>query len=736
MKRIVILGGGYAGVHAGKILHKAFRKNEDVSVTLIDKHSYHTLMTELHEVAGGRVDEDSVRINYDRIFANRSVNVVQDKIIGLDPVKQELKSESETYVYDYLIVAVGAESTDFNIPGVKEHGFPLWSFDNAVRIREHVQDKFREASKEGDENKRRKMLTFTVAGSGFTGIEMLGELIEWLPLLCEKYGVNKDEYSLINVEGLSKILTMIPDKPRAKAQKYLEKKGVRLILKALITEVKEGSFKLKNGTEIETDTLIWTCGVCGSKQGGDWGLTVGHVERLRVDETMRTPEYRNVFVAGDLHWAVENERPVPQIVEAAEQTAAVAAKNIIFDITGKGQEHTFKSNFHGFMVSIGGRYGVSHTAGISLSGIPAMALKHLVNCYYLHTVCGLNGWFRYLKHEIFEMHNRRTLIGGFVSGKVQGLWAVPLRMWLGLMWFFEGLNKIGEGWLNKAKGSSSSWMFSPGVLQRGMPGYSEADSVVEVTVEAAGDALSAATAAAETAVEPVAAAAADAVSAASDTATAAVEPVVEAAADAVTAASDTAAAAVEPVVKAAADAVTAASDIAAAAVEPVVEVVADAVTAATAGAAETAGAVAEAAGRAWGVFWDLDKAVIPWGSGFVTWFREVFMDSIASHIDYTVFQTMVVGVECLIGLALIGGLFTFPAAGVSIIMCFVFIFSGLFSWSQVWFIFAAFLLLGGAGRTLGLDYWVQPWLKKWWNRTGLAKSSYLYFDEPGFKKRG
>ena len=685
MKRIVILGGGYAGVHAAKILHKAFKKDSDVTVSLIDKNSYHTLMTELHEVAGNRVGEESVRISYDRIFSNKSVKVIQDKIVGLDPVKQVLRSETENYPYDYLIVGVGAESTDFNIPGVKEHGFPLWSFDDAVRIKEHIQQKFREASKEGDESKRRKMLTFTVGGSGFTGIEMLGELIEWLPLLCDKYGISKDEYSLINVEGLSKILTMIPDKPREKAQKYMEKKGVRFMLKSLITEVRKDSFTLKTGEVIETDTLIWTCGVCGSKQGGDWGLTVGHVERLRVDETMRTPEYRNVFVVGDLHWLLEDERPVPQIVEAAEQTAAVAAKNIIHEITGKGVEQRFKSNFHGFMVSIGGRYAVSHTAGISLSGIPAMAIKHLVNCYYLHTVCGVNGWFKYLKHEIFQIRNKRSLFGGLIAGKVQGLWAVPLRMWLGLMWFFEGLNKAGEGWLNRAKGSSSTWMFSQGILQRGMPGYGEA-------------------------------AAADAVTAASDEMAAAAEPVVEVVADAVTAASDEMAAAAEPVVEAVADAVTAASDEMAAAAEPVVEAVAEAV-------------------RSWAPFWNLDKSVIPWDSAFVTWFREVFMDGIASHLDFLWFQGMVVTVECLIGLALIGGLFTFPAAGVSIIMCFVFIFSGLFSWAQVWFIFAAFLVLGGTGRTLGLDYWVQPLLKKWWNGTSLAKRSYLYTGEPRRKKK-
>ena len=264
-----------------------------------------------------------------------------------------------------------------------------------------------------------------------------------------------------------------------------------------------------------------------------------------------------------------------------------------------------------------------------------------------------------------------------------------------------------------------------------MPGYgasaqAAAETVVETAADAAADAVTAASgasgadwgaaeAAAETVVEAAADAAADAVTAASGAsgadwgaAEAAAETVVEAAADA------------------AADAVTAASGASGAdwgAADSVVD-----------GVVETVVDAAGEAVRSWAPFWDLDKAVIPWASGFVTWFREFFMDGIASHIDFLWFQGMVVAVECLIGLALIGGLFTFPAAGVSIIMCFVFIFSGLFSWSQVWFIFAAFLMLGAAGRTLGLDYWVQPWLKKWWNGTALAKRTYLYTGEPRRKR--
>lgn len=650
MTKILILGGGYAGVHAAKKFHKTFKKNKDVQILLIDKNHHHTLMTELHEVAGERVPEDSVRVSFDRIFAGTTVKVIQDEIVKLDPDLKKLYSHTNEYEYDYLLMGTGAESTDFGIPGVKEHSLPLWSFNNAIHIREHIQHMFFKAAHEKDPEKRKVYLTFVVAGSGFTGVEMLGELIENIPLLAAKYKVDNDEVQLINVEAMGNILNMIPEKPRAKAKRYMEKKGVKILLKSPIIKAEKESLTLKDGTVINCGTLIWTCGIKGSSFGKTSGLTIGHVDRLRVDKTMKCPDFDNIFIAGDAIWLMEDEKPVPQIVEAAEQTAAVAVHNITREITSKGEVKEFKSNFHGFMVSIGGRYAVSYTGGVALSGMAAMALKHFVNVYYLQTLAGVNAWWKYLVHEIFNIKNNRSFLGGLIAGKINGLWALPIRLWLGLMWVIEGANKIGEGWFNFEKGSSSFWMFSKGIIQAGLPQVADAGSAAS---------------SAESTMETI---------------PAVTETVVEA--------------------------VSAASE-----------------------------SVAETVTTSWGPIWDTAGTILSWDNPLVTWFRQTFMDGIAAHISFQFFQVMVVSVEIALGLALIGGLFTFPAAGVSIIMCIVFILSGLFSWNQLWFIFAAVLLLGGAGRNTGLDYWVMPWIKNWWNGTSFAHKTYLYTGEPKTKKK-
>ncbi|MDY0244274.1 MAG: NAD(P)/FAD-dependent oxidoreductase, partial [Sphaerochaeta sp.] len=463
-KQIVILGGGYAGVHAAKALHKAFKKQKDkVEITLIDKNRHHILMTELHEVAGNRVDEASVKISFDRIFSGKMVRVVQDKITSIDFEKQVLAGERSTYSYDQLLISTGAQTADFNIPGVKEHAFYLWSLEDALKLRTHIESTVRKAVKEADEEKRKQMLTFVVAGGGFTGVELIGELTEWLPILCKKHGIDfKKEVRLINCEGLGNILNMLPEKPREKAVKRMEKKGVEIMLNSLITNVEADRFTTKNGDVIKTETLVWTCGVRGTEFCERLPLTDGKIGRKAVNEFMQSPDHNNVYLAGDGMWFIEDNRAVPQIVEAAEQTAKTAADGIIYTIKQElGLKATppkpYKSNFHGYMVSIGGTYAVSHTAGISLSGFFAMALKHLVNLYYQSGVCGVNAIWGYIKHEILEVKDRRSLIGGMATYKVPSYWTVFLRMYLGVMWLIEGIGKINKGWLTDTTGSKVYW---------------------------------------------------------------------------------------------------------------------------------------------------------------------------------------------------------------------------------------------------------------------------------------
>ena len=652
-KNILIIGGGYGGIAAAKKLAKRYKSDGNISITLVDRNPFHTLMTELHEVAGHRVEPDSVRVPYAKVFGAAKVRVSLDTIVSIDFAGNQARSATRTYDYDYLVLGSGAEPEFFGIPGVRENAFTLWSYDDAMKLRRHIEDVFEQALAEPDRLKRQRMLTFVVAGAGFTGIEMAGELLEWRDTMCAKWLVPQSEVRVAVVEALPNILPMLEADLRDKVSWYMKQHGAELLTSTPIVGAGPGVVNLKDGSSLETATFIWTAGVRGCAFAESLDLAKGpfgrfessgaeppkrnRAGRLLVTEEIRSADYPNVFPVGDNLWFVENEKPLPQIVETAIQTGETAAHNIIAAIDGH-EAKSFKSDYHGFMVSVGGKYAVSNAMGIKLSGFFAMAMKHMVNLHYLISVAGFNQCWEYIKHEFLDMRQGRSFVRSFGAYKTRGYWLLPLRLWLGLMWVFEGINKIGEGYLRWGEGSKSGWMFSSGVAQAG--------TVV-----------------------------------------------------------DQAAAATDDLFGGAGDLFGGAAT--------------DAVSAAT-----------EVVDSTFAGVWDFTSPILDLNGALATWVRTTFMDSMMAHIPFQFFQLMIVLTEIGIGLALMGGLFTWWAAAASIVMCIVFSLSGLFRWNQVWFIFAGFLMLGGAGRAFGLDCWVVPLFKKWWNGAGFARRRHWYLDGP------
>ena len=225
---IIILGAGYGGVTAAQTLHKKLKKHPDSTITLIDRNSYHTLLTELHEVAGNRIDEDALEIDLERIFSSTRVNVIQDEINDIDFENQILSSEDHQYSYDYLIMGAGSKPSHCGVEGVAEHAFTLWSMDDANSIKKHVEKCMQEARITNDPAERKELLSFAVAGGGFTGVEMVGELIEWLDDYSKEYNIPRDEIEIYNFEGLDQILPNLSDELVEKAMNYMRDNGVNV----------------------------------------------------------------------------------------------------------------------------------------------------------------------------------------------------------------------------------------------------------------------------------------------------------------------------------------------------------------------------------------------------------------------------------------------------------------------------------------------------------------------------
>ncbi len=449
-QNIVVVGAGYAGVSATKFLAKKFKKDTDVTITLIDRHSYHTMMTELHEVAGGRVEPEAIQYDLQRLFSRKkNVKLVTDTVTGIDKETKVVKTLAGSYPFDQLILGMGGEPNDFGTPGVKENGFTLWSFDDAVKIRHHIEATVAKAAIEPDAEVRKAMLTFVVCGSGFTGIEMVGELIDWKDRLAKDAKIDPDEITLMVVEAMPTILNMLSRNDAAKAERYLEKKNVQLLLNSPIVEVAADHIKLKDGSEVPTHTLIWTAGVKATSDAADFGLEAARGSRLVANEYMQAKGYedKNIYIIGDLVYYEETPNtPTPQIVQAAEQTGHTAAANIVADIKG-GEKHAFKGNYQGFMVSIGAKWGVANLFDkIHLSGFLAIIMKHIVNLKYFFDIRSGYYMFQYIMHEIFHIKDDRSVARGHTSRYGNVLWSVPLRVFYGMVWLVESMKKIvGNG---------------------------------------------------------------------------------------------------------------------------------------------------------------------------------------------------------------------------------------------------------------------------------------------------
>lgn len=450
MKKIVVLGGGYGGVLTAKKLAKKFKKASDVEITLIDRKPYHTLLTELHEVAANRVEEDSVKIDLKKIFAGRNVNVVLDEVDTIDFEGKKLNAKKNTYDYDYLVIGTGCKPSYFGIPGAEENAFPLWSFENAVHLREQIRGMFMKAVQQTDPVIRKEMLTFVVVGAGFTGIEMIGELAEFKQELCKENYIDESEVRLVVADMAPKILPILPDKLIKKAEKHLGKLGVEIVTGAQITGVTPNSVILGDKGELGSRTVIWTAGVEGSDLVGKLDVQQQGRKRIVTNDKLQSIDNPNVYVVGDNIFYIPEgeERPVPQMVENAELAAPIVANNIWADITGNKKHKSYKPTFHGCMVCIGSRYGVANVGTpkkmFAMSGFMAMFIKHFINCFYLVQVAGYNKVYSYMLHEFFNVKNNRSFLGGHFAKRSPNFWLTPLRIFVGYMWLSQGLDKIGK----------------------------------------------------------------------------------------------------------------------------------------------------------------------------------------------------------------------------------------------------------------------------------------------------
>lgn len=337
MMEIVILGGGFAGVRAGLILQKRIQKSDDIHVTLIDKNSFHLFTPSLYEVAASEEPQRNVTIPLSAIF-NSSISLIKGDVQRIDTAKQKiLLSGKREFSYDYLIFALGSQSFDFDIPGVKEYGIALKTLEDALRIKSFLK-------------KGKKVI---VGGGGFSGTELACELVtHW----DKNLNITIIQRSAVLLKELGGEISRL-------AKKRLEKGGVRLVFGEHIKKVTKETAETEKAS-YPCDTFIWTGGVAANTLLG----------KIETDEALRLRNFKNVFAAGD---AVS-----PGVVRMAEKMGETAAKNVLRLIKGEPLiKYQYKDSL--YLVPLGSHFAAFSFGKFHISGFLAYIIQQLIFLYYL-----------------------------------------------------------------------------------------------------------------------------------------------------------------------------------------------------------------------------------------------------------------------------------------------------------------------------------------------------------------
>jgi NADH:ubiquinone reductase (H+-translocating) len=365
--RIVVVGTGHAGMEAVKALRKA-----EADVLLVDRNNYHKFQPLLYQVATAGLMPGHITQPARHIFhGHKNVDFRLAKVVGADlDARTLLPASGLPIAYDYLILAAGASTAYYGVPGAEEHGFPLKNLPDAINLRAHVVRRF-EAANSNPALVEDGALTFVVVGGGPTGVEMAGALVELFGQVfrLDYPALDVGRARVVLVEMGDRLLAPYTPALSAYTGRVLARRGVEVRLQTTVERVTPTSVTLAGGETIPCHTLIWAAGVRANPLADALGLEQGPAGRVVVDDTLRAPGHPEVFVAGDMAAASDPEGVLyPQVAQVAIQQGIHAAKEIERAMRGEAPR-PFRYRDLGMMATIGRNAAVAQfPRGLTMKG--------------------------------------------------------------------------------------------------------------------------------------------------------------------------------------------------------------------------------------------------------------------------------------------------------------------------------------------------------------------------------
>lgn len=380
MRKILIVGGGYAGFYTAKRLRKHLSRGE-AQVTVIDPLPYMTYQPFLPEVAAGSIDPRHAVVPLRRHLKKATVitarvtniNHAEKKVTVTPPVGEPWEVD-----YDVIVVTAGSVSRTFPIPGVADEAIGLKNIEEAMAIRDRIADCFAKASNLPAGPERDRLLTFVVVGGGFAGIELFGELRSYASALLRQYpDLTIDDTHFHLIEAMERIMPEVSLKTSKWVLKNLAQRDAIVHLETQLSSAVGGKVELSTGESFESDTIMWTAGVMANPMLRNTDLPAEERGRLRVQADLRVVSDDGVIEDA---WGAGDVAAVPDIsktpgpggfcvpnAQHASRQGKLLAKNVVADIRGE-KPREYRHNNQGAVAGIGLYHGVYQSGRVAIKG--------------------------------------------------------------------------------------------------------------------------------------------------------------------------------------------------------------------------------------------------------------------------------------------------------------------------------------------------------------------------------
>ncbi len=378
MRKIVVLGCGFAGYNAALQLEEGLAGRRRTQLTVISDTAHFLFTPLLYSVATGELDMTHITVDL-KDHLKPTTNLIVDSITGLDLKRRVLIGKNGEIPFDYLILAPGTVVDFGKLAPAPDQPPVAHTFKDArdgVRLREIVESAFVQAEQLVEIEDVRKKVSFVLIGAGATGVELAAELYtrisaDLLPLASERV---REQFRFILVESDPQTLKNLPDELRAVAQPYLESAGVELLLGNPVVKIDDHSVTLENGDVIESDNLIWCGGVQAPAFLAESGLKTDEQSgRVHVEDTLRVNGHIGIYVIGD---AAITTPALSQNAHVAIQQATLASQNLLADLVGRSTR-PFSFEHHGDLISLGRGNAVVTVRNKVIEGKPAWLMYRL-----------------------------------------------------------------------------------------------------------------------------------------------------------------------------------------------------------------------------------------------------------------------------------------------------------------------------------------------------------------------